>query len=82
MNTNAMDVFKSAFLKTSGVSLVSYSMSVRFIAAILICVAGILAISCFMNQSNKESETFMTEFVVFWAKVFIGVFLSLVFLII
>lgn len=80
MNTNAMEAFKVAFSQTSGVSLESYSTSFRFVAAILICIAAILAVSGFMSQSNKESESFMADSVVFWIKIVVSICLSLVFL--
>ncbi|HAT3881177.1 TPA: hypothetical protein ACWM1T_001805 [Legionella pneumophila] len=81
MNTNAMEVFKSAFLQTSGVSMTTYSLSIRLIAAVLICIAAVLVVSHFLNGNHKESDTFVLDLTGFGAKVFIAVCFSLLFLI-
>lgn len=81
MNTNAMEVFKSAFSQTSGVSITTYSLSIRLIAAVLICIAAVLVVSHFLSGNHKESDTFVLDLTGFGAKVFVAVCFSLLFLI-
>lgn len=81
MSNNAMLAFKTAFSQTSGVSIVTYSLSIRLIAAVLICIAAVLVVSHFMSSSHKESDTFMLDLTAFGAKLFVGVCFSLLFLI-
>lgn len=81
MNTNAMEAFKNAFSHVSGVSIATYSLSIRFIAAVLICIAGVLVVSHFLNGNHKESDTPVLDLTGFGAKVFVAVCFSLLFLI-
>lgn len=81
MNRGAMDVFQSVFSQTSGVSIVTYSLSIRLIAAVFICIAGMLVVSHFMDSAHRESDTFLLKVTGFGVKVFIGICLSLLFLI-
>tara|TARA_Y100000588_G_C13746680_1_gene707952 strand:- start:207 stop:455 length:249 start_codon:yes stop_codon:yes gene_type:complete len=81
MNENAMNVFKTAFTKTSGISVDFYSTSIRTLSAMLICIAGVLVVSHFMSGNHKESETFVLDLTGFGVKVFFGLCLSLLFLI-
>lgn len=80
MSSNAMDVFKAAFTQTSHVSIETYSLSIRLIAAMLICVAAVLVVSHFLNGNQKESDTFVLDISGFGIKVFVAVCFSLLFL--
>lgn len=80
MSSNAMDVFKAAFTQTSSVSIGTYSLSIRLIAAGLICIAAVLVVSHFLNGNHKESDTFVLDMSGFGIKVFVAVCFSLLFL--
>ena len=81
MSTQAMEVFKSAFTQASTVSISSYSLSIRFIAALLICIATVLVVSHFLSGNHKESDTFLLDVTGFGVKLFVGLCFSLLFLI-
>ncbi len=81
MNTNAMEAFKSAFSQASGVSIATYSLSIRLTAAVLICIAAVFVVSHFLNGNAKESDTFALDVIGFGARVFVAVCFSLLFLI-
>lgn len=81
MSINTMEVFKTAFSQACGISMDTFSLFIRFSAAILICIAGVLVVSHFLNGSHKESDTFVLDITGLSVKVFIAVCLSLLFLI-
>lgn len=80
MSEAAISIFKAAFSQTSNLSMGTYSLSIRLVAAALICIAAVMVVAHFMNGQQKESDAFVLDVTGFGIKVFVAVCFSLLFL--